>query len=423
MKTRFTNLLFVVPTRNRADLAIHAVQSVLEQGHDEATVVVSDNSTVDAESATLLEFYQKSSNDRLRYMRPSEPLSMTQHWQWAIEQVLEQYDASHFSYLTDRMVLRPGEVGKLVELAKSHPLKVISYNHDRLVDHMRPIRVEQSAWTGEVFKLPSSTLLNLTAGAFLAVPALPRMLNCMAPRSVLCAIHERHGNVFDSVNPDFSFCYRCLELEESILYYDKSPLIQHALHRSNGASLERGMPNRDHVDFLTHVGEGKMTQFTYVPQIRTVGNTVLNEYLLVKRQTKSVKFPDVDRELYLESLAGEIERIQDATLKADLWTVLNTHGYVRSKHRMARLKWLLSRLRSPRSILNALLMLSTSSFGGAIWLALAHRTGIRPPRLNRLEFDTVEKALSYAVHLSPRKARTPGHLYYLGKPSSLQRVT
>lgn len=420
MSPSFKSLLIVIPSRNRASLATNAIRSVLDQGNSVVKVVVSDNSTDVRESSALRGFCKEQRTDRLRYLRPPEPLSMTRHWQWAIEQVLDRYDSSHFAYLTDRMVLRPGEVDNLVEIAKTHPAQVISYNHDRVVDFEQPVRVEQSFWTGRVFRLETAVLLRLTADAFLAVPAYPRMLNCIVPRSILDAIQRRYGNVFDSVNPDFSFCYRCLESLDSVLFYDKSPLIHYALDRSNGASFERGVPGPDHLDFLNHVKDDELTGLTYVPQLRTVGNAILNEYCLVRQQTGSPRFPEIDRDLYLHNLAIEIERMADPDLRARMWNVLAEHGYMRSAHRTARLKRFFSRLRSPKRILKGLLWLSTGSFGGRIWLALAHRSGVRPPAVNRLRFDTVEQALEYAVRFPPRKSRTARHLSYLGESSRLR---
>ena len=75
------------------------------------------------------------------------------------------------------------------------------------------------------------------------------MLNCIVPRRVFENISARFGNVFTSIAPDFNFCFRCLDLEDSILFYDKSPLFHYALDRSNGASASRGESTADTDDF------------------------------------------------------------------------------------------------------------------------------------------------------------------------------
>ena len=47
MVDEYQNLLVVIPTRNRAQLAIGAIESVLSQAVANVRVLVSDNSTIE----------------------------------------------------------------------------------------------------------------------------------------------------------------------------------------------------------------------------------------------------------------------------------------------------------------------------------------------------------------------------------------
>jgi glycosyltransferase involved in cell wall biosynthesis len=414
MSTYFNGTLVVIPTRNRASLAINAIRSILDQDHDEVSVLVSDNSTNPVEAEQLSQFCRKLKDVRLRYLRAPEPLPMTRHWNWAMEQALQLYDASHVTYLTDRMVFRPGDVKNIANIARSYPGFVISYNHDYIADDALPIRVYQNPWTGKLFEIPSSALLLLTSKAILSPPALPRMLNCVVPRTIITAIRERFGNVFDSISPDFSFCYRCLDQVDTIIYHDKSPLVHYALDRSNGASLSSGVSSPDNVDFLSNLGETALNASSPIPAIRTVGNAIFHEYCVVQRETGSSKFPEIDQDRYLDLLAQEVERIRNPEIRGQMQRILVNQGLgrgsvVRSRilHSVRRL----SGLASPRKVLNRLLWLSTTSFGGRIWLLLAEHWNLRPPRHNRFAFHTRERALEYAIRFPPRRTLEPSHLF------------
>ena len=162
---------------------------------------------------------------------------MTDHWQWAIERGLVEYpSASHFAYLTDRMMFKAGALEGLVQRVAEHPDRIVTYNHDRIVDNASPVRIQRYPGTGRLLELGTSHLIDLYARAIIH-PSFPRMLNCFVPRAVLERIHERFGNVFASAAPDFNFCCRALDTAQSILFFDSSPIFHYALGRSNGASI------------------------------------------------------------------------------------------------------------------------------------------------------------------------------------------
>src|SRR5258707_2721184 len=230
----YQSLLIVIPTRNRAQLAIGAIESVLSQNAGNVRVLVSDNSTIPEEVASLSLFCERLKDERLRYLATPTDLPMSPHWDWAIGQAL-QSDATHFTVLTDRMVFRPDELRPLIEHVKRHPTKVLSYKPDKVADHKRPVKLALQPWTGDLFEVRAERLLALTAECLMH-ECLPRMLNCVVPRFVLAAIETRFGTIFGSVAPDFNFCYKVLALEDDILFYDKAILVHRALDRRDRKS-------------------------------------------------------------------------------------------------------------------------------------------------------------------------------------------
>jgi glycosyltransferase involved in cell wall biosynthesis len=373
-------LVVVVPTRNRAQIAKNAIRSVLDEHLEGVQVMVSDNSTADSEREELAEF---CASMPVRYVRPPESLAMPAHWEWAIEEALSFYDASHFTYLTDRMMFKTGGLKELLDVISQYPNKVVSYNHDRIVDHVRPIHVDHYPSTAKLWEVPTEQLSWLVSqGAF--HHGLPRMLNCIVPRAVLDRFKTRFGNVFASIAPDFNFCFRCLDLEESILFLDKSPMFHYALNRSNGASVSRGEMTADNADFTANLPvDNSIRNFaTPIPQLNTAVNAVFNEYLIYKEEATSPRFFDIDFQKYLEINAVEITEVSDPQLQAEMRSLLEKHGYRETSAAAPDQNW----LRRARSFVGRL------------------KT---PPASPVIEFTELDDAIDYVRNSSRTTPQSP----------------
>jgi hypothetical protein len=448
MDQALPRIVVVVPTRNRAALAVNAIRSVLEQDCPHVRVLVSDNSTSAEEARKLARFCRDLADERLRYVQPPEPLPMSRHWDWAIEQAMQDATASHFLYLTDRMLLRPGELRRLSEILTAYPERVVSYNHDRIIDHVRPVRVQQLPWTGELYEVESRELLSLVSRSVLYHPALPKMLNCVAPRRILNTLRERFGTVFDSVSPDFNFCFRCLDTVESVLYYDCSVLIHYALDRSNGMGFERGVLTPDHEDFLATLGVAESLYFsTPAPEVQTVGNAIFHEYCTVRRETGSPRFPEVEREPYLEYLGREVELLEVPEFQERMRSLLSEHGWRApplgprqqrvadaaarlglSQRGIGRVVGMFSRaaqLAQPSVAARELRSSATALLPGGLWLRLHRWLGLSRSAGERLRFGSREAALDFALCFplpkSPRPDHLPGRLRDAPEPSRRAR--
>jgi len=391
----YNGAVVVIPTRNRAQLAMNAIRSVLDQPVDDFHILVSDNSTSQRDRDDLESFCASLADSRLRYVRPPEPLPMPAHWQWAIEQALTNYKANHFSYLTDRMMFRNGALKEVLGLTALYPDKVISYNHDRICDDLRPIRFDQYEVTEKLLEVESQRLLQLVSEVILH-HGLPRMMNCIVPRRVLAAIHRRFGNVFTSIAPDFNFCFRCLDLEDSILFYDRSPLFHYAQDRSNGASAVRGESTPDVVDFEANlpVDNSIRNYATPIPSLITATNAVLNEYLIYKQETGSSRFADVDLHKYLRANAAEIAEVQNPQLQAEMHALVVEHGYRQDQNGVpdqSRAGW--------RARLSSVVdKLKRASFSSVV--AKLKRVTSGRARSGQFEFATLDEAIHYARYVS-----------------------
>jgi hypothetical protein len=329
----------VIPTRNRADLTINAIRSVLGYAGNDLRLLVSDNSTNEADLQTLAQFCEDLSDARFTYLRPPRSLAMTEHWQWAMEQALQLSDVSHFIYLTDRSMFKPGELAKVVDLARQHPDQVIAYDWITIFDHLNPIFVEQRGHTGRTLPVSAQRLLDLTSRSLIP-NCLPRMMNNCAPRTVIEKIIQKFGNVFASTSPDYNFCYRCLDVVDEILFYDAAAYVSYAIPRSNGVSA-MGLATAATEDFDSQLNLISQSRSFATPEpgFETPVNYALHEYCLVKAESQSSKFPELDLDQYFTRNASEAAVNQNPNLRKEMKTLLKAHGHSQPvKRRLVELR-------------------------------------------------------------------------------------
>jgi hypothetical protein len=396
-------VVVVVPTRNRADLAATSIASALAGRDSRVNVVVSDNSTDPEQVERLRAWCDERADEPLQYIRPPEPLPMSAHWQWALGRALESAAATHVMYLTDRLVIRPGALAKLVSLVERQADDVITFGDDTIIDYREPVTISERPWTGKLLRIDSDQLLRVLArGIFLGAPT---MLNTVAPRAVMEDIGDTYGSVFASIAPDHCFSYRCLDRVDSILHWDSVVVVQHALSHSNGYSQIRGVSNPAHADFLRELGEARINEHAPVPELLTVTNAIYNEYEFVRTERPSSKLEPLRRHYYLGANARDVARLEDPQLRARMTELLAQHGW------------------SKRPRLRYALGLSASA-AGYYWRhprALLRRLLRRPA--DPVQFSDSGEALTYTLEHPSHACAEPDHLWPLmSRPGAVREL-
>ena len=281
-QTEYRGLVVIIPTRNRSDLAIRAIRSTLDApSEDLVHILVSDNSTEESEIAALGDFCRSLGDDRVQYIRPPEPLKMSEHWEWVFQQALDRYDASHLTLLADRRIYLRGGLHELCSLIKCHPGSVIISHWDIILDHVHPIRVVAKQGSGRLQEIRADTLLLANARATWDIELVPTPMISILPRRVFLQVRERFGDYCLSIAPDYCFGYRVLDIEDSLLMYNKSMTIMLGVGRSNGFSLMRGIATKDKLDFIATNGGAEFRYWaTPIPEILTGYNGVFQEIQL-----------------------------------------------------------------------------------------------------------------------------------------------
>ena len=396
-------LTILVPSRNRAEMARRTIESLRAQDVPGVSIVVSDNSTDEREREQLAAACAEL--DDVHYLSPPGDLAMTDHWTWAFGRLRDDFSAPLVSMVTDRMVMRPGALAGLLELAAAHPERLVSYNHDAVEDRTTPVRLRLEDRSGRAFELSAEHLLQRCAHVYFHA-CIPRVMNCIVPQTVLDAVEQRYGSLFASISPDHCFGFRCLDVVDAIVYYDACPLIHYALARSNGASYASGVSSADADDFQRHLGAVQMNASAPVPAFHSITNAVVNEYCFVRAEPPSRKLPALDPTRYLGAMARETARLEDPELRERMRRLLDEQGWsrIRPRYRRARTRDVLELLlRRPRPFLRLLRLTLAERLPPALAALLG--AGER-----RRTFATTEQALAHLMSAATPTAPTHVHL-------------
>jgi hypothetical protein len=311
----------IVPTRNRAELAMRAVRSLLDQDC-EIDIYLSDNS---ASPDALRDYCAK--RRRVTWLRPPRELSMPEHWEWAIGEAMARSPATHFTLHYDRKASKPRHWGELQRLASRNPDLLITFANDQISHHPPPLRLWQAPWTGKMFRLATATVAALIAQSRImeVLHAVPALSNCLIPRTVLETISGRFGSVCSSTGPDSAFLWRFLALHERYLHYDRAPGVVYASHRSNGLGYLRGTGG-DFADYRKTFGERPWLDLAPLPGVNLGQNMLYHEHERVRRETGD-RLPPLDRAAAIADLGRHLAMIEDPEGKAELRRLLAAEGW------------------------------------------------------------------------------------------------
>lgn len=317
------SLAFVIPTRNRSELAIAAARALLEQ---DCTVVVSDNSSREDDVRQLREFCGAIGEARILYLRPPGELMMAAHWDWALEQAMARTAATHFGIHYDRKIAKRGSVEQLAAACARHEGTLVTYACDFTYATGGGFGAWQWPGTGRDFSIATSRVVELSARGRIddLSQAWPLLSNCMVPRALLERVRARFGDVCVSVTPDAAFAYRFCAVAGGYLHFDSAPAVMYAFRHSNGQQYYRGDTSSTFGDFLKLWGDRAWLDEAPIPGLNLGLNVIFHEYNLVRRATG---FPPIEQEGYLRQLAGGLQYIQDADEHAKMRAVLEQHGW------------------------------------------------------------------------------------------------
>ena len=233
----------IVPTRNRAHLLQHALQSIQDQTFDDYELIVSDNCSEDKTAEVIRECAPRAT-----YIRPSQTLAMPDHWEFALEHARGRYVA----YLCDDDVWAPTALARACQtIAESDSKLVVLFSGlyhapDWLQPDLRNVAIFRPNSGGVQEKASDDTLRTLFHRCNVINEA-PRMLNSFCERETLRRIREGVGNRIFLLCPDYSFAAYVLAELPVWLFIDEPLHLQGVFPEGIGSTqiFNRGEPARE----------------------------------------------------------------------------------------------------------------------------------------------------------------------------------
>lgn len=290
----------IIPTRNRAHLLRHAIQSVLWQDFPDLEVVVSDNCSGDDTAQVVREV----GGERVRYVRPDRVLSMPDHWEFALEQARGRF----VTYLCDDDVWVPGaleRVAQVLNLSGADLAAIYSgiYHAPNWLDPERRNMLLLAPYTGGVRECASRETLRRLYAECRVLYEAPRMLNSFCRRELLQRVRAEAGRIF-LLCPDYSFAAMVLAQTPTWLYLDEPLHLQGVFPEGIGStqSFNRGEPS---LEFAREFKEDKPLKHVPLKSL-LVSNLITDTLLLSKERLPALAGYEVDWAQYFLSCRDDI---------------------------------------------------------------------------------------------------------------------
>lgn len=300
----------ILPTRNRADLLVSGITSVLNQSFSDYELIVSDNSDDPEVTQGALKSIKKwSQSSKCRYIRPKTYLHMPDHWEFCTSHA----SGSYVVILTDRFVMRPSALKVLAERIHSSPHgapDIVLWNVQSGFDDRSGIQYNEK-YTGESTSINSIDILKdfvsfstWNSGA-MYFNKLPRGMNSVYKRSLAAEIITKHGRMFPPLSPDYSSAFLFLAYSKKVLYVDLPFYMAHGNKSMGQNSTIYGI----------HMLSADVDPLEGCPlQLDTVFNSVVRDFLAIQRMVEPrMKDVHIDmvgyflsnyRELIIKELIG-----------------------------------------------------------------------------------------------------------------------
>jgi glycosyltransferase involved in cell wall biosynthesis len=286
----------VYPTRHRPEFIEQALRALEAQDHDDFEVVVADN-FVDP-SRSCEEICRSSPLPNLTYVRPPDPLSMTENWSFALPHATGDY----IGYLTDKMFVLPGALNRVEQAMErsGHP-EIVSWPSDA----WQPASFEDyfgegTYWTAIPDVRPSLVFRPFSPGRELnrrgaakvsrgeqtsAEYCRGKLAFGVYRRELVDRIVARRGALFHNINPDYTSMVLGLAEAESAIEMVQGCVVSINTDLSNGRLTDRSdVAMREFLDTLSGGIEAILPEL-FVPGLyASQHNGVAHDYVSLRRR-------------------------------------------------------------------------------------------------------------------------------------------
>jgi glycosyltransferase involved in cell wall biosynthesis len=239
-------ITFIIPTRNRAELAIRAVRSALADSPDDVEVIVLENS----DAPTLGDAFV--GDQRVAVLPADRPLSMHDNW----ERGLDVARGTYIGYVSDKDVFLGGALKRLAEVIRDSRPVVLNYRKPSYCGERRMLfSLRQS---GGVTTVPTAPLLDAWFNQFAHLHWSPMIYNSLFLAERVRAIRDRCGRFFVGNSPDICSGVLLADDIDHYMLIDKVLCVAHTGRWSNGFSSQSAGADRSvFADFVRLYGRDR----------------------------------------------------------------------------------------------------------------------------------------------------------------------
>ncbi|HLO47853.1 MAG TPA: glycosyltransferase family 2 protein [Kamptonema sp.] len=293
-----SNNLFsiVIPTRQRHDTLKYSIQSVLNQTYKEFELIVMDNFS----SSETAEVVSSFGDERIKYYRAPERLSMSDNWEMGLSYATGKY----VTILGDDDGLMPDGLELSLKLITEYDVQIVSWSRgtaywwpNAIVPwHRNKLYVELSQ--GAVIYKSREQIKQFYKN-YISYVQLPMLYNSFVYREIIEKIKSVHGRYFMSPIPDVYSGVVNAYFSESYLFGLRPISINGVSGHSTGtSSVYSSLDNKPFNDFLK---DAKKDTSNFLHKSLIPSTNTCMHIADVQLRTKELFFPE-DEELQFDIL-------------------------------------------------------------------------------------------------------------------------
>ena len=245
-----SNNLFsiIIPTRQRHDTLKHSIQSVLNQTHKEFELVVMDNCS----SPETAEVVDSFNDERIKYYRAPEKLSMSDNWELGLSYATGEY----IFVLGDDDALMPDGLELCLKLINEYNIKIVSWFRYQywwpkaIVPWLRNTLHLNLLPIAEIWN--SREKLSQFYRCQIIFENLPMIYNSFIHKDIIARVKSVHGRYFMTYIPDVESGIVNAYFSDEYLYSFRAisvaGLSAHSTGTSSGYSSLEAKPLKDFMD-------------------------------------------------------------------------------------------------------------------------------------------------------------------------------